>query len=332
MQSTELEMRVLAALDAIANHSLGEDDLIEFKAEWPEAEKEKFVRQLAGSLNRASGEPVILVIGINERTGEHWPWTGKEMSNWWPSVQSHFDQVAPELIRDRTFQIAEGKSIRALAISSDGAPYVLKLASGSSSREIPIREGTHTKSASRDQIMRMFVPAVQVPKADVLRSGVTFFEDYGDPNPDSEDDGGMYFSGYIELFVEHAFNRSSVMFPRHRITGLVRPMDVPVKLTSPSWGVPESRHTQGHEGVIERVDGFFVGGPGVMKVGLRSDAVDWESTKGALQSDFLKFSVELPVSGTNRSVRIEQILTRNDGVLRHDNGSREAMAHWSYSH
>ncbi|MFC9335774.1 hypothetical protein [Arthrobacter sp. NPDC057009] len=331
MQSTELEMRVLSAIDAIHAHRAGEDDLVEFKAEWPAAVKEKFVRQLAGSLNRAAGEPVILIIGIDEKTGKHRPWTALEMSNWWPSVQSHFDQAMPELLRDRTIEV-EGGKVRALAISSERAPYVLKLANGSSSREIPIREGTGTRSAARDEILRMFVPAVQIPNVDVLRIGVTWTEMYPDPNPDSDFNGGMYFKGYADIFVEHTFNRPSVMLPRHRISGEISPIAETVHLTSPSRGIPEQTLGLGHAGVVEREDGFIVNGPGTLRVRFQSNFVDWESNKHLLDSEFLNLSIDLPVSGTNRSVHVEQMLRRNDEAIKYSgNGTEDPTAHWSYA-
>lgn len=328
MQSSELEVRVLSAIEAIKQHRLGEDDMVEFKAEWPEPDKERFVRQLAGSLNRAAGETIVLVIGVDERTGEHFPWTGRELSTWWPSVQKHFDQALPELVRDRSMVIAGGKSIRALAISSDRAPYILKLGQ---SREILIREATGTRPAARDEILRMLVPAMQIPSVDVLRIGATLEEDHGNPDPDSDDDGGIYFTGWADIFVEHTFSRSSVMFPRHRIKGEIEPLGIALKISSPGWGIPEQTVLPGHEGVVERTDGFIVSGPGTMRVRFRSELLDWEKHKQIFHADFLHLALELPVSGTNRSVHIDQVLRRHDEAIRYTGSSTDPMAHWSYS-
>lgn len=331
MQSTELEMRVLASIQAITDHGLGEDDLVEFKRDWPPADKDKFVRQLAGSLNRAGGEPVVLVIGIDEKTGTHFPWTGVDLSNWWPGVKKHFDHAVPEMVRDLTVQIPGGKTVHALAIASDQAPYVLRTSNGSSTREIPIRESTGTRSATREELLRMLVPTLNVPTIDVLGVGVTFIEDYGDPNPDAGDDGGVFFSGWASIFVEHTFNRSSVMFPRHRISGELLAAGLSTPIVSQSWAIPEQSSPLELQGVFERPDGFTVNGPGTMRVRFRSSRVDWAVYEPTLAEANLQLTIDLPVSGTNRAVHVKQILQRNDAALEHRGGSTEPLAHWSYA-
>lgn len=331
MQSTELEMRVLASIKALAEHGLGEDDLVEFKRDWPDADKDKFVRQLAGSLNRAGGETVILVIGIDEKAGTHFPWTGVDLNNWWPSVKKQFDHAVPEMVRDLTIQIQGGKTVHALAISSDQAPYVLRTSNGSSTREIPIREGTGTRSASRDELLRMLVPTLNVPKIDVLGAGVTFVEDYGDPNPDAGDDGGVFFSGWVNIFVEHTFSRSSVMFPRHRISGALHAAGLTTPIVSPSRGVPEQKLPFDLQGVIERPDGFIVNGPGTMRVRFQSSRVDWDAYEQTPTEPSLQLTIDLPVSGTNRSVHVNQMLQRNDATLGYRGGSTVPLAQWSYT-
>lgn len=92
MRAIDLETRVLAAVDQIRAGRSVENDFIECKRDWPQENK---VRQLAASLNRAGGDPVIYIIGIDEDTGEVFDVTGTEVSDWWNQITPKFDQMAP---------------------------------------------------------------------------------------------------------------------------------------------------------------------------------------------------------------------------------------------
>ncbi|MGX1161304.1 hypothetical protein FBY31_0323 [Arthrobacter sp. SLBN-100] len=66
MRAIDLEARVISAVDQIRSGQSVENDFIECKRDSP---KENKARQLAGSLNRAAGDPVVYIIGIDEKDG-----------------------------------------------------------------------------------------------------------------------------------------------------------------------------------------------------------------------------------------------------------------------
>ncbi len=165
MTRQQLEAAVLAAVDQLRMHHQQEDDRIEFKREWPGPEK---ARQLAGAANRASGSYLIYVIGVDERSGDVVPALGVDPADWWAQMEARFGQVAPELLMHLTVYLGDGSAVTALLFSTERAPYLVKTAGGSPELEIPIRDGTRTRSARRDEVLRLLVPAVSFPPAVLL--------------------------------------------------------------------------------------------------------------------------------------------------------------------
>ncbi|MGP4032825.1 hypothetical protein [Pseudarthrobacter sp. 1C304] len=143
MRAIELEARVITAVDQIRARQPVEHDLIECKRSWPQEMK---ARQLAGSLNRAGGDPVLYIIGIDEKTGEIHDVSGTDILDWWSQIIPQFDHTPPELVRHLNVQVCEaGEHVVAVAVASDRAPYVVKTGSANPSLEAPMREGTDTR-------------------------------------------------------------------------------------------------------------------------------------------------------------------------------------------
>jgi hypothetical protein len=161
VKPSQLEALVLAAVEALRAGTPPEDDRFEFKREWPEVKK---ARQLAGAANRANGEPLIYVIGIDEKTGEIHP-VADDPAEWWARMQSEFDDAAPELVTHVTTFVSEGEAVIALLFRTDRAPYCVRIVNiGPIEREVPMRDGTRTRSASRRELLRLLLPTVQVPQ------------------------------------------------------------------------------------------------------------------------------------------------------------------------
>ena len=66
MTPQQLEALVLTAIDCVRSGGQIEDDRIEVKRDWPGISK---ARQLAGAANRARGDALIYLIGLDEKTG-----------------------------------------------------------------------------------------------------------------------------------------------------------------------------------------------------------------------------------------------------------------------
>lgn len=222
MRAIDLETRVLAAVERVRNGEKIESDLIECKRTWPGENK---ARQLAGSLNRAAGDPVIYVIGIDEKDGSIYDTSDTDILNWWNQIVGQFDQVPAEMVRHIDVPISATESVVGIALSSDRAPYLVKTGSARPSLEIPMREGTGTRTARRDEVMRMLAPTLRVPTVTTLES--TFSASHHPaivPDLNSENnyqrEESVGVNGTAEFFVEHD-GRDLVTLPSHSMTGVM---------------------------------------------------------------------------------------------------------------
>jgi hypothetical protein len=170
--SAQLEARVLELIDAVLSGNRIEDDLVECKRRWPGVEK---ARQLAGSANSARGDPLLWIVGLDEDAHQTVPVGDQDPAQWASQVSARFDQdIAPVLLQHLRVPVGDGKAVIALLFSTDRAPYVVKTAGGSPEREVPIRDGTRTRSARRDELIRILTAAVLTPAALVLDAEVNY--------------------------------------------------------------------------------------------------------------------------------------------------------------
>jgi hypothetical protein len=170
MRPIDLEAKVISAVDRIRGGQSAEHDLIECKRDWPQENK---ARQLAGSLNRAGGDPVIYIIGIDEKTGAVHDISKTDVLEWWAQMTPKFDQLPPEMVRHMSVPVGEGgEHVMAVAFASDRAPYLVKTGSANPSLEVPMREGTGTRTARRDELLRLLLPAVRLPRVVVLEAAI----------------------------------------------------------------------------------------------------------------------------------------------------------------
>jgi hypothetical protein len=90
----------------------------------------------------------------DEKTGDIHNVSDTDILDWWSQIVPQFDHTPPELVRHLNVQVGEdGEHVVALAVSSDRAPYVVKTGSANPGLEVPMREGTGTRSARRDELL-----------------------------------------------------------------------------------------------------------------------------------------------------------------------------------
>lgn len=168
MNKQEIEALVLSVVDRVLNNGQKvEDSLIECKREWPDRSK---ARQLAGHANSARGEEIVWIIGIDETGRKLTSPESPDLADWWSGMSSRFDDhVVPEM-RDLIVQVTPKEFVTALVFSTDRAPYVIKVASstGPIEREVPIRDGTRTRSSYRHELLRLLRPAAVPPPASLI--------------------------------------------------------------------------------------------------------------------------------------------------------------------
>jgi hypothetical protein len=163
LAKAQIENRVIQVLEVIGKDRPLEDAFVELKSEWPEDHK-KTARQLAASANAARGERVIWVIGANEK-GSVPGAKRAELATWWPQVERHFQASGPELVLDMVVHYGKVVVVT-LVFDTTRPPYVFK--SSTDLLEVPWREGTRTRSARHQDLIRLLVPLQLVPEFDLI--------------------------------------------------------------------------------------------------------------------------------------------------------------------
>lgn len=219
LRPQQLEAHVIELVDLVLAGGRVEDDLVECKGQWPDPQNRRSARQLAGHANKAHDEPILWIIGLDEDARALTQPPPVEVANWWPAMSSRFDQEVPELEHHLVVHIGERQAVTALRFLTDRSPYVITSGGedGTLDRGVPIRDGARTRSARRDELVRLLIPAVAPPAAQLL--SVRFDVAY------TPIEGG---EGYTQLdfraavfFQQPATPAGVVMLPAHRMHGRI---------------------------------------------------------------------------------------------------------------
>jgi hypothetical protein len=162
VRQQQLEAQVLTIVDAVVAGHRVEDDRVECKADWP-ADHKRSARQLAGLANAAAGEPILLIVGLDEQAHAVHELSNVEPATWWGQVGARFAEVSlePEMSVIHT----DGGPVVAMRFDTGRAPYVVTTDGiGGIDREVPWRRNASTRSAHRHEILRSVVGEVGVPQ------------------------------------------------------------------------------------------------------------------------------------------------------------------------
>lgn len=174
MRPFEIESWVLRAVDQVSRSSHCEDSLVELKSAWPKPTVA--ARQIAAHANAARGAPILWIIGVDEVSGVLGA-DATELADWFSAVRSYFNHVYPEL-QDINVQIGD-HTVVALLFQTDRAPFLVKNpvfgapGGGSVEWEVPWREGRKTRTANREDIIRLVGPLVRLPELEWLKCSVS---------------------------------------------------------------------------------------------------------------------------------------------------------------
>jgi hypothetical protein len=179
VKTIEIEVWTLRILETVEKGVRVEDATVELKATWPD-DPMKAARRLAGHANAARGENILWLIGVDEQRGIVEA-SYQELSNWFASIQSAFDGIAPAL-QDLNIPY-KGKTVAALCFDTSRAPYVVKnhtfgsATGGPVEWEVPWHEGTKTRSATRSDLILLLSPVGKIPKFELLAGTVALRRD-----------------------------------------------------------------------------------------------------------------------------------------------------------
>ncbi len=196
-------------------------------------------------------------VGLDEEKGVCDP-APVDLASWWAQVEACFDGPAPGL-RDLIVRTEDGP-VHALYFDGARTPFVTKNPTfgspggGSVEREVPWREGTRVRSATREDLIRLLVPTLRLPEIEILDATVQGHEDSEsrkrrmeaeDPNSiDEVFDWQLHVTTYVTP--PHG---ELVVLPIHRTHVVVRlgsegPSKVVeyVSYAAPGWGTFNERH------------------------------------------------------------------------------------------
>lgn len=177
MRPIEIEMWANRVIDSMEQAGPTEDHRVELKSKWIEGNDA--ARRIAALANSAPDDTVLLLIGVDEKAASIIGVPRREMSEWWPQIESEFaDRVAPEPIPLNMERA--GIPFVAIAFKTDRAPYLVKNeAFGTKGHkikwEVPYRIGNRTDTATRSQLLSLLWPALNLPQVELISAGVALY-------------------------------------------------------------------------------------------------------------------------------------------------------------
>lgn len=314
MNRQQLEIRVLAAVERLRNGQPVEDDLIEIKRGWPDTSR---ARQLAGAANRARGDDLIYIVGLDD-DGAASPLDSTDPADWWARMRARFDEgIAPELVAHVTVALGEDEAVVALAFATDQAPYVVKTSTGGAQQlEVPIRDATGTRSASRSALLRMLAPQLGLPTVILLEADLSQNRTV-DSTGGTERDVDVFFRLELVLYVQPQFN-SPTMLPEHDVVCGIAAEDIEVSLRydgsyGRTFGVFGARSDTSIPApplfaAYVRSDGIVATGPGTVRITFSGNA-PLDSMERISAMPAWQLRVSFGVASTDRQIDIPVVLT-----------------------
>jgi hypothetical protein len=281
MRKNELEVWVLNIIDRVELAQPHEDARVELKREWPEPKKA--ARRIAGHANAAGGDLILWIIGLDEKTGVVGA-DGMNVADWYSQVKAEFNQLPPELSLDLNVPV-KGGAVVALLFETDRAPYVVKNpaygveAGVSAGLEVPWREGTAVRSATRSELLRLLSPLQRLPGFEALEGSLKMrlSEELGPQRP----------SWHLILKLYITPKTVPVTIPYHRCRGVIRIDKSGVEALLSKVSIyrhgklfgPHSRRSPelkniGSSTIQESYSELIINGPGMLQLEASSESTD----------------------------------------------------------
>jgi hypothetical protein len=221
MKKQEIEFKVLDIIERLEKGQPIEDDTVELKAEWPR-DHFRAARRIAAHANSARGEPIMWLIGIDEKKGV----VGadfEELSIWFAKVRSRFDQLlSPNLI---SLSIPyNGLTVVALVFETERSPFVIRIpdSTGFITHEVPWREANSTRSARRSDLIKLLYPIQKKPDIEILDGKIELQRAIAGMNQT-----GSYQWNLSRKMYFVTCSTETVVIPFHRCEVLFRPQGSP---------------------------------------------------------------------------------------------------------
>jgi hypothetical protein len=326
MRRVDIEAWGLRIIDEVARRGRAEDAQVECKGTWPEPSKA--ARQIAGLCNAARGAEALWIVGLDEQRGVV-PVDHSEFADWWAAARTAFDGTAPP-VHDVVVQHPRG-SVVVLQFDTDLAPFVVRNArfgsptGGPVEREVPWREANATRSARRDDLIRLLAPLQHVPRAELLSARLDVLRT--PPRDDRRD--GVTWSLTMHTYIVHPVGES-VVIPFHQCAATVRLRDVSVSIEMTAHCRPEEMNVFARQQRDQRIrtvdlgiEQLIVSGPGYMTVYGRRFEEGGDPERPYRLADTAEVEARLLPAGASTPLRITADLSWVDAA-------GTAVACWRY--
>lgn len=206
MNAFQIESWAIQVVERVEAGQPDEDFQVELKSEWPSPEKA--ARRLAAHANTARGEPILWLIGVDQKARTVTGANHMELSKWFEQVKAQFDERLAPSLKDLNIPY-NGKTVVALLFDTERFPFVVK--APGERLETPWREGTITRSAKRSELLKLLIPLQNLPHFEPLTGKVTLHRTR-EPKTESE---RLFWNVNLDLYVEPAGD-TRVVIPYHK--------------------------------------------------------------------------------------------------------------------
>ncbi len=275
-----------------------EDDYVEAKSEW--LPPERAARKIAGMANAARGEPILWIIGLDERAKRVVEVDGTDPANWWAQAQSVFAHETTPDLSVISITTDHGRVI-CLYFETDRAPYLVRTGStGIATTEVPWRSGTRTRTATRSELLSILRTSASVPRLEIIQPTVIYFSN-DTVQLSGEKKTVRRLSFESQVFFD-ADTRSRILLPRHKWSCFLR-----TSLGQEFKIQPEVTHFSGPSdsngfGVEVRKAGIFVSGPDVINITGNTHVSD-DIFEEVAQSAWTEIDIQFPTSDSVRRAK-----------------------------
>lgn len=313
MTPNEIERWALRVVEQVRRGQPNEDARVELKAAWPD-NAHKAARQIAAHANPAGGEPILWVIGVDQKGvvigADH-----NELATWYKQVESQFDELAPSLT-DVNIPL-EGKTIVALLFDTGRRPFVIRsLNNGSVTHEVPWRGATSTRSAKRAELVRLLDSVPRTPKWEAI-NGTLNIEWIDRPRVLGNKRRWML---NLKLYVEPD-GKARISVPFHRCAGMLTLVEL--GSTPRLWNIRLAPYDQESVNLRGSNTDLVIDGPGMVTLEAEAET----AYGGEMPRIPVHLSIELPVAGGGYPVTVQAVFTFSDANNRWEFGdlSRESI-------
>lgn len=310
MRKREIENWALKVIEqANAGHP-SEDFTVELKSSWPE-DYNKAARQIAGHANAARGDNVLWLIGVDQDKGV----TGaayEEFADWYAKVEKEFSGLAPRAIDVNV--PSNDVTVVALLLETDRAPFVVRdyrygTERGHVQWEVPWREGTSTRSATREDLLKLLTPVQKIPDYDILDGEIKATNVAIKPGTGKDK---LNWHLRIDLYV-YPKTESPIVMPFHKCQGRFEILGIlpvtpfaTITLTPPMYLDVGTRETRNLSLTIKKAnDEVVVHGPGRLTLHGHAQTAYYEN----LDTARIQSTIEVRPAYTNIPLTLQLTMT-----------------------